>query len=368
MRLVCPNCAAQYEIEDGVIPPSGRDVQCSSCNETWFQARAKSEPKTSRPRRSARPKPPLPEPETEAGTGAEDDAPEAAAAAGGAAAVSAAVSAEASAADGADAAGPAGEWVRPPSGMGPVLDDYEPEDETDQQRRMLDDSVLNILREEADREARARKAEAAALETQPDLGLSGDAGAASVTAADTPAEPAAPGVVGEAVAKGRSRAAARRKPGGDKVGAATASVVSVGAEETGAAEGAAKGAFGSSVAGDGSGETGAPTASRRAMLPDIEQINATLHATSDHDDQAEMAAYAEMMARRRTGFRLGFLSVMTLTAVGLGVYSAAPGIARVVPTAVPALAVYVARMDEGRVWLDGHVQTVTAWMQDRAEN
>ena len=39
MRLVCPNCAAQYEVAENAIPENGRDVQCASCNETWFQAR-----------------------------------------------------------------------------------------------------------------------------------------------------------------------------------------------------------------------------------------------------------------------------------------------------------------------------------------
>lgn len=38
MRLICPNCGAQYEVPDEVIPSEGRDVQCSSCSTTWFQA------------------------------------------------------------------------------------------------------------------------------------------------------------------------------------------------------------------------------------------------------------------------------------------------------------------------------------------
>ena len=37
MRLTCPNCDAQYEIEASLIPPTGRDVQCSNCGKTWFQ-------------------------------------------------------------------------------------------------------------------------------------------------------------------------------------------------------------------------------------------------------------------------------------------------------------------------------------------
>ena len=36
MRLVCPNCDAQYEVPDQVIPEGGRDVQCSDCGNTWF--------------------------------------------------------------------------------------------------------------------------------------------------------------------------------------------------------------------------------------------------------------------------------------------------------------------------------------------
>ncbi len=38
MRLTCPNCGAQYQVPDEVIPPEGRDVQCSNCGNTWFQA------------------------------------------------------------------------------------------------------------------------------------------------------------------------------------------------------------------------------------------------------------------------------------------------------------------------------------------
>lgn len=37
MRLTCPNCDAEYEVDDSMIPPGGRDVQCSNCETTWFQ-------------------------------------------------------------------------------------------------------------------------------------------------------------------------------------------------------------------------------------------------------------------------------------------------------------------------------------------
>lgn len=37
MRLICPNCDAQYNVSDDAIPEGGRDVQCSNCQHTWFQ-------------------------------------------------------------------------------------------------------------------------------------------------------------------------------------------------------------------------------------------------------------------------------------------------------------------------------------------
>ena len=37
MRLICPNCVAQYEVDEDVIPTEGRDVQCANCGHNWFQ-------------------------------------------------------------------------------------------------------------------------------------------------------------------------------------------------------------------------------------------------------------------------------------------------------------------------------------------
>ena len=37
MRLVCPNCDAEYEVDTSAIPDTGRDVQCSNCGHAWFQ-------------------------------------------------------------------------------------------------------------------------------------------------------------------------------------------------------------------------------------------------------------------------------------------------------------------------------------------
>ncbi|MEI6799264.1 MAG: zinc-ribbon domain-containing protein [Pseudomonadota bacterium] len=38
MRLVCPSCDAEYEIARSAIPRSGREVECSNCGHSWFQA------------------------------------------------------------------------------------------------------------------------------------------------------------------------------------------------------------------------------------------------------------------------------------------------------------------------------------------
>lgn len=54
MRLICPNCGAQYDVADDAIPSGGRDVQCSNCNFTWFQTGAVS---------GAMPGPKMPDPE-----------------------------------------------------------------------------------------------------------------------------------------------------------------------------------------------------------------------------------------------------------------------------------------------------------------
>ena len=41
MRLVCPNCKANYEIPPNAVPIGGREVKCDSCGHSWFQTRHK---------------------------------------------------------------------------------------------------------------------------------------------------------------------------------------------------------------------------------------------------------------------------------------------------------------------------------------
>jgi predicted Zn finger-like uncharacterized protein len=137
MRLACPNCGAEYEVADDVIPESGRDVQCSNCGHTWFE----------QPGAAATPAAPAPDTDPAPD---EADAPE---------------SHDWRAADRAPT--PDAE-AEPESDPAP---DQAPESPGQHRRRTLDPEVADILREEREREEAARRAEAEGLESQPDLGI-----------------------------------------------------------------------------------------------------------------------------------------------------------------------------------------------------
>ena len=36
MIIECINCGKKFEVNSSLIPESGRNLQCSSCNHTWF--------------------------------------------------------------------------------------------------------------------------------------------------------------------------------------------------------------------------------------------------------------------------------------------------------------------------------------------
>ena len=132
MRLICPNCGAQYEVPEEVIPENGRDVQCSNCGDTWFQTH-----------------PDHPQHIEDDEPAFEDD-------------------------DTIDPDADQPDWVEVEE-----EDDAETEQadapehppEESPSRRELDPDVASVLREEASRESEARAAERGGLETQPDLGL-----------------------------------------------------------------------------------------------------------------------------------------------------------------------------------------------------
>jgi predicted Zn finger-like uncharacterized protein len=114
MRITCPNCLAQYEIDGELLVPEGRDVQCSACDHVWFQPAPQRKPQRSLFDSEQHSPPPAPQP-------------------------------------------------KPPE----LPQTPRP------QARALDPAVTDILRDEARFEVEARRRDAGHMEMQPDLGLLG---------------------------------------------------------------------------------------------------------------------------------------------------------------------------------------------------
>lgn len=133
MRLVCPNCGAQYEVDDRVMPENGRDVQCSACGHAWFQ-RGPSTPGDETTKAEAKPAPDTSETHTESDT--QPDTPEES-------------PADSDTSSDTPSAAPAASLTQ----------------------REMDPGVKSILQEEAQRELDARQTEQEQLETQTEMGL-----------------------------------------------------------------------------------------------------------------------------------------------------------------------------------------------------
>lgn len=136
MRVICPSCAAEYEVPLEMIPQAGRDVECSNCAETWWVL--PPDPTQLRDPSSEDPHPKPPEPATAPATGPSlpDDAAE---------------TRLDPAPDEAPQETPAPSPARVPS-------------------QIMAPEALAILKEEAARETAARHATADPLESQPELG------------------------------------------------------------------------------------------------------------------------------------------------------------------------------------------------------
>ncbi|MFE3835918.1 zinc-ribbon domain-containing protein [Pseudogemmobacter sonorensis] len=309
MRLACPNCDARYEVPDDAIPPEGRDVQCSSCGTAWFQQR----------------------PEVEAAAEAEaalygDD-------------LSAAGAGQAVAPPPADAPPPAPEPEETAAeadlraALSDMLDDpaqsrdaSAPESPSAQAapRNTIDDSVLSVLREEAEREAEARRIEARRnasrraeaeeqLQVQPELGVEAPPPSAP--------QPAPPQPDPQAPVASKARRLAMLK--GEDPDAAPPRLTA-----------------------------------RRDLLPDVEEINSTLQPSEDgFDPDAEVDALPDLT--RGGGFRTGFLLALFVLITGAAIYIAAESIAALVPALAPALESYTVFVDGLRLWLNGLMDSAT---------
>ncbi len=245
MRLTCPNCRAQYEVDDRAIPEEGRDVQCSNCGQTWFQEKIVAGPLT--------PEHLTPEPEQSEPVVAKDES-------------------------------------APPV------------------RGAVENSILNILREEAEREQRAREQDRATeaqdhaaemVQRQDDLGLSAGFDESAASSEDTAAPP----------------------------------------DESAATE----------TVDAASAESGADML-RNGGLPDLEKINTTLQEIADAESDSDASGVREEGSR--SSFSSGFALVIVLFGLALVSYSFAPTIARHVPAAEPTLASYVEFVDKVRIQTD----------------
>jgi predicted Zn finger-like uncharacterized protein len=334
MRITCPNCGAQYEVDDALIPESGRDVQCSSCGKGWFQSRQVALAETASapaavtqdtaPETMDEPADDPPhEPVAEADAAyetAHDPTPETAPD----------VSAEADLAESAEfepeadhspevglaaaseaelTIDEAPEWLRdtdeptpadapepPTEGLaqhaeGPAPD-AEPDAEDDPDAppataaalppRKTDETILAVLREEAEREIAQRRQEAATLESQPDLGL-----------------PEAP-----------ERSAGHRPVDAAEVGGTR----------------------------------------QREILPDIDAINSSLRSDHDRRDSLDGETLVE---EQRRGFRMGFGIMLAIAAALIALYVGADWLAETVPALAPVLAAYLDLANGLRSWIDG---------------
>ncbi|WP_164880998.1 zinc-ribbon domain-containing protein [Paenirhodobacter huangdaonensis] len=365
MRLICPNCGAQYEVDDAVIPEAGRDVQCSACGRLWFQKShsmleaeggelreplaapegwdipgADTPGNTALPEPAGAAEPAAALPETMPEAEDPDDAALARALAG---IPAEAAPAEEAAEDAAAATEPEPEGPEPEPAAVPAPAPA-PAAAAPPQRRTLDDSLLAILREEAEREARARRAEGATpLETQEEMNLEPPpAAAASRAAAKLAGIAAAP--------------TAQQVPDFSDLSVPDAAETEA---ETRAETDEER--FADLNEREDAAPGGAPRG--RGRLPDIEQINSTLRASADRAGEAAAHDTPQVLARQRSGFRLGFTLVMGLAAVLAVLYGFAPRLGAAAPPLAPALGAYVGAVNDGRIWLDGQLRGVIETLQ-----
>ncbi|APG48382.1 zinc-ribbon domain-containing protein [Phaeobacter porticola] len=272
MRLTCPNCAAQYEVPDDVIPDEGRDVQCSNCGQTWFQAghavTSQDDIDPNLPSADASEADHLTDPST---TISDDDH---------------AIAHDTTPAQDED-----------PQNSHP---------EVAAQARGLDPSISDILREEAQREASLRAAEAGSLQTQTDLGL------------DSLPED-------ESARRAReAREQMARMRGEDPQQLATSE-----------------------------------TESRRGLLPNIDEINSTLRSGGDIPAAAIAPPTDAAPPKKKRNFTRGFAFALLIALALAMAYDNAPLIAQKLPQADPYLSSYVAKVDAARLWLDTKVRAFT---------
>lgn len=338
MRITCPNCNAQYEVGEDMIPSEGRDVQCSNCGTTWFQegrARAASAVEDRAVRRPGR--------------AVEEDA------------------------------------------------DISPSDAVRRRaaprQTVPDQGTLDILREEREHEERLRAGghrtdseptddtdappDGAPDENvptpvapvsdapdtpAPDVDAQGDPDARTQAAAERGRMAAAATL---ARARGRDRERSGRAPQDDVIPDDDDTDMSdvIAATMRDAATPVTEDDDEDDDLHPVQPEVQVQTrVTRRELLPDIEEINSSLRPderAAEAEAEASGEAEAPIEAKRINGFRIGFLTVCALIFVFVGIYVFADVIAESAPQVAWVLEAYVAWVDVQRVALASAAETLT---------
>ncbi len=290
MRLICPNCSAQYEVPADVIPAEGRDVQCSNCQETWFQPHPETEQEKSVAQtlkdHFAQTEPDTPALVPEPSSVEEPEEIE-------------------------------DEFERALSQELDQIEDIEsditppqaPSITHERKKREIDPTVADILREEAQREREQRAAET--FERQDEFAL-------DVKQPTSEATPQKSGYI---------------DPKLDELGALYKETAS-----------------------------DAP-ASRRDLLPDIEEINSTLR----RDKKTAQAIDPDAKAKRNASGKSGFRTAIILLLLAVLIYAYADVIGAQIPQISSYLEAYVAQINQVREILTDQTSGFMTWLNAQAE-
>lgn len=347
MRLICPSCGAQYEVDADVIPATGRDVQCSACGHVWFEEPGgMTEPEMAAEAVPARVAEVAPLPDVQP---VPADVP-----------VQVVVPVP-------EAVAPIAEV--PPETPPTLADAPAPMAVVRAPRRTVTPQIAEILREEAERERAARALDSWAMpDRQEEMPLAPPQ-AEPRPRAVLPEEAGKPGPEATTVPFGDLALAEREPAAVSKAGTEAGPVKDDLAEAVRAvvAETALSvpAATVRTVAAPSPVAVKEAAAPRRGRLPDIEEINSTLRPTGERVGSTS-AATAEK-ARSGRGFRLGFSLVLLVAALFALAYVYAPRIIAAVPAAEPVVAPYAAAVDSGRLWLDLQLQGLVEALGTEAE-
>lgn len=373
MRIVCPNCGAQYEVDAALIPAPGRDVQCSNCGRGWFQAHsveaeaaadggvapeATVEPAAEpAPEPAAEPAPePVAEPVAEVRA---DPAPEPDMA-------TARASAESSD-EGGYGAEP--ELVDERTLQGAEIP-VEPEPDT------IESEISRMIRSEREPEPEPAPAETPEDATEPGAvpGVAEapereDRAPASEPGPEVSPPPPEAGT-GEADTERSTRplvdlSATPANPAAARHDPETLAVLREEAERELRERRREGGALETQPdLGLDSAPPERPTtqparaaeevAARKDLLPDIDEINSSLSPETTVAIANSLSGHEDTEATdRRRGFRLGFGTMVLAAALLIALYLAAPWLARTVPGAETFLVSYVDWANGVRDWIDG---------------